>query len=330
MRPLLSILCLLFACPLSAAAADSGRILFVSPTGSDKAEGSEVRPLKSLKQALAMAKPGDEIRLAPGEYVGAVKTGCERITIAGPQDAVVRGPEDRRGIEVLHDGVTLRGFTVEKCDIGIWLYGVNGCLLEGLTVRDIGGEGVRIKNQSSGNTVRKCAFERMGRKGFDAAKGKKNGEGVYIGTAPEQRYKNEPKDVPDRSCGNIVEDCTFRTEAAEAVDIKEDSEENIVRRCTGTDSRDPDGAIFGSRGDRNRFEACTARGGLGHGFRFGGDDVPAGKYGQKEARLYGKNNVLRDCLGEKNAIYGLAEMVRPQDADDTNRFLQNGRGERKK
>jgi hypothetical protein len=170
----------------------------------------------------------------------------------------------------------------------------------------------------------------MGRQGFDAAKGKKNGEGVYIGTAPEQRSKNQPPDVPDRSWGNVVEDCTFRTAAAEAVDIKEDSEQNIVRRCVGEDSRDPDGPIFGSRGDRNRFEACIARGGLGHGFRFGGDDVPAGKYGQQVARLYGKDNVLRDCLAEKNALYGVAEMVRPQDVDASNRFVANGRGERKK
>ena len=308
----------------------AGRTVFVSPTGNDKADGSEARPLKTLKKALDTAAAGDEIRLAAGVYVGAVKTAAERVTISGPPEAIVSGPAGRRGIEVLHDGVILRGFTVEQGDIGIWLYGVKGCLLEGLTIRDIAGEGVRIKNQSTGNTVRKCHFKRMGREGFDVAQGKKNGEGVYIGTAPEQRSRNKPPDVPDRSSGNIVEDCTFETQAAEAVDIKEDSEENIVRRCTGTDSRDPDGAIFGSRGDKNRFEACIARGGLGHGFRFGGDTVPAGEFGQDEARLYGKDNVMRDCLAEKNAIYGVAEMVRPQDIDASNRFAGNGRGERKK
>ena len=170
----------------------------------------------------------------------------------------------------------------------------------------------------------------MGREGFDAAAGRKNGEGVYIGTAPEQRGKNQPPNVPDRCLANIVEDCTFKTEAAEAVDIKEDSEENIVRRCTGEGSRDPDGPIFGSRGDRNRFEDCIAKGGLGHGFRFGGDTVPQGKYGQPADRTYGMDNVLRQCRAEGNALYGAALMVLPQDVDDTNTFVGNGRGPIKK
>jgi hypothetical protein len=166
----------------------------------------------------------------------------------------------------------------------------------------------------------------MGREGFDAAAGKKNGEGVYIGTAPEQRGKNQPPNVPDRCTGNVVEDCTFRTEAAEAVDLKEDSEENLVRRCTGAGSRDPDGAIFGSRGDQNRFEECVATGGLGHGFRFGGDTVKAGQHGQKEPRTYGKDNIMRRCRSEKNAKWGAAPMVQPQDIDDSNQFAGNGSG----
>ena len=65
--------------------------------------------------------------------------------------------------------------------------------------------GVRIKNQSCQNVVRRCSFTRMGRSGFDAADGKKNGEGVYIGTAPEQRSKNVPPHLPDQCRGNIVE-----------------------------------------------------------------------------------------------------------------------------
>ena len=102
--------------------------------------------------------------------------------------------------------------------------GANDCLLEGLTVRDIGGEGIRIENQSCNNTVRKCDFQRMGREGFNAPAGEKNGEGVYIGTPPSSQ-QNQPPNVPDRCTGNIVEDCTFATGAAEAVDMKEDSEE---------------------------------------------------------------------------------------------------------
>ena len=269
------------------------------------------------------------IRLAPGVYRGDVKTRVPGVEIAGSSESIIRGPENKRGLQVLHDKTVLRGFVIEQTDIGIWLYGVSECRLEDLALRDLGGEGIRIKNQSHHNVVRKCRFERMGREGFDADRGRKNGEGIYIGTAPEQRSKNEPPNVPDRCHHNLVEDCTFATEAAEAVDIKEDSEENTVRNCTGRDSRDPDGPVFGSRGDNNRFEGCIAIGGRGHGFRFGGDTVKAGKFGQQAQRVYGKYNAMRNCRAEGNAVWGIAEMVKPQDIDDSNELADNGRGGRR-
>ena len=305
------------------------RIIHVSPGGDDAADGSVKAPVRSLGRALVLARAGDTVRLAPSVYEGNVRTTCPGVRVEGPKNALVRGPTNRRGIQVLHDDVALRGFTVEACDIGVWLYGVRGCLLENLTLRDIGGEGVRIKNGSANNVVRRCRFERLGRTGFDVAAGRKNGEGVYIGTAPEQRGRNTPPNVPDHCRGNVVEDCVFRTEAAEAVDIKEDSEENVVRRCLAEDSRDPDGGSFGARGDRNRFEACVARNGRGHGFRFGGDTVKRGEHGQPVERVYGKNNVLRNCRAENNARWGVAAMVTPQDIDASNRFENNGRGARR-
>jgi len=319
------LIALVLATPLFAAP----RTIHVSPSGSDKADGSADRPLKTLEKAMSLAATGDTIELAAGRYEGDVKTAASGVTISGPGEAVISA-SGNRGIEVLHDKTTLRGLTLERCDVGVWLYNANDCLLEGLTLRDLEGEGIRIKNQSCRNVIRQCSFTRMGRKGFDAAAGKKNGEGVYIGTAPEQRSKNRPSNVPDQSRGNVIEDCTFQTEAAEAVDIKEDSEENIVRRCTGADSRDPNGAIFGSRGDRNRFEACVATGGAGHGFRFGGDTVKQGNYGQAADRVYGANNVMRDCRAERNAAWGAAPMVQPQDIDASNRFSENGKGDVRK
>jgi hypothetical protein len=310
---------------LAAAAQAAPRTIHVSPTGNDKALGTADLPLKTLKKALGTAANGDTVVLSAGAHRGDVQTTVAGVTIEGPADAIVSAPSNR-GIEILHGQTTLRGFTLEKCDIGVWIYAASDCVLEGLTLRDMEGEGVRIRNQSCRNVVRRCSFARMGRKGFDAAAGKKNGEGVYIGTAPEQRSKNQPPNVPDQCRGNIVEDCTFQTEAAEAVDIKEDCEENVVRRCTASDGRDPDGAIFGSRGDRNRFEECVATGGLGHGFRFGGDTVKQGKYGQAADRVYGANNVMRNCRAEKNALWGAAPMVQPQDIDGSNAFAGNGKG----
>ena len=301
----------------------AGRHWFVSPEGDDAAAGTDSQPLQSLEAALEQAQSGDTIDLQPGVYTGEVQTQRAGVTITGAKDAIVRGPEDERGIEIRHDRTVLRGFTIELADIGVWVFGANECLLEDLMVQDIGGEGVRIKNGSRDNIVRGCRFERMGLEGFDVVAGRKNGEGVSIGTAPEQREQNDPPNVPDRCTGNIVENCTFDTEAGEAVDIKEDSEENIIRHCHAEDSRDPDGGIYSSRGDRNQFIHCVALGGSGHGFRFGGDTVEAGQFGQEEDRIYGKDNIMRNCHSESNVRWGVAPMVLPQDIDDSNSYLGN-------
>lgn len=306
--------------------AANAEVIHVAPQGHDRHDGSIVAPVRNLERALAIAREGDIVRLAPGTYRGGALTRCAGVTIEGPSAAVLRGPKSDRAFEVRHDRTVLRGFTIEQADIGVWLEGVSGCVLEGLTLHDLDGEAVRIKNQSRDNVVRHCRFARLGRTGFDVARGRKNGEGVYIGTAPEQRGRNRPPDVPDRCTGNLIEHCEFQTEAAEAVDIKEDSEGNLVRDCVGRRSLDPDGPIFGARGDGNRFERCVAEDGLGHGFRFGGDTVERGEHGQLERRAYGKNNVMRDCVAKGNAGWGAAVMVKPQDIDGSNRFEANGRG----
>ena len=320
--------CILTAgAPAVAQPSTAARTVHVAPAGDDRNDGSADRPLRTLVRALKAAGTGDTVRLATGTYDGGVATRVAGVTVEGPADAVVRGPAKDRAVEVRHDQTVLRGFTVERADVGVWLEGVSRCVVDGLLVRDVGGEGLRIKNQSCDNVVRNCRFERTGRTGFDANAGKKNGEGVYVGTAPEQRKKNGTPERPDRCLRNLIEDCTFVTGAAEAVDFKEDSEENVVRRCRGADSRDPDGPVFGSRGDRNRFEHCLATGGLGHGFRFGGDTVKQGKHGQEATRTYGANNVMRDCRAERNAKWGVAAMVRPQDIDASNAFSGNGSGD---
>jgi len=71
--------------------------------------------------------------------------------------------------------------------------------LLGNRLHDAGGECVRLKDFAQRNEVAGNAIARCGRVRFDLAKGAKNGEGVYIGTAPEQAGGR-----PDRSDGNLV------------------------------------------------------------------------------------------------------------------------------
>jgi hypothetical protein len=102
-----------------------------------------------------------------------------------------------------------------------------------------------------------------GLEGFNLDEDSKNGEGVYIGTAPEQRERIGG--VPDQSSENIVERSWFRTDGSEAVDIKEDSERNVVRDNVGIGSIDPDGRHLRQPGDRNEFLFNEATAGAGPG-----------------------------------------------------------------
>ena len=139
--------------------------------------------------------------------------------------------------------------------------------------------------------------------------GGKNGEGVYIGTAPEQRGDGKNPDAsPDQSDGNWVHDNTFNTQGNECVDIKEDASGNLVEgnRCTG--QRDPESAGFDSRGDANIFRANTAAGNTCAGSRLGGD-----------LANQGVGNVVYDNQLADNGQGGLKVQRSPQGAICGNR-----------
>jgi hypothetical protein len=68
----------------------------------------------------------------------------------------------------------------------VWVQGTSGVRLLGNRIHDAGGEYVRLKDFAQRDEVAGNAIARCGRVRFDLAKGAKNGEGVYIGTAPEQ------------------------------------------------------------------------------------------------------------------------------------------------
>lgn len=108
--------------------ADADSFAFVvDPTGSDQNEGSESAPLESVQEAIDRADPGDTIYLAagvhtsgdPDEPVGITRRAGEPdnpITIAGPREAIVRGPPVEQSTKPLfhitHSHVHLTGMTL--------------------------------------------------------------------------------------------------------------------------------------------------------------------------------------------------------------------------
>jgi hypothetical protein len=273
---------------------------YVSPGGSDASAGTDPgAPLATIQRAVDVAVAGDVIHLETGVYPQDVVTQRDGtadapITIIGPPDAVVTGAGAARIFEVNHDHHTLEGFTID----GLWgapgsaagyrdklLYalgeapcdGVTGLRVLGMTFRNAGGECLRLRYFARYNEIASSSFVGCGVYDFVFAGGGKNGEAVYIGTAPEQRAdgKNPTVDV-DASDFNWVHDNTFDTRGNECVDIKEGASGNLVERNVCTGQRDADSGGFDARGSGNVFRDNESFGNAGTGVRLGGDTAADG------------------------------------------------------
>lgn len=275
---------------------------YVSPNGDDINSGESAdNPFKTIQKAVNLANAGDKIKLAEGIYQEDVITkrngrADNPIVITGPKTAVLTGSKKSRVIEINHDYIHLIGFSVDglsgQKDKLIYVQGkksyagLTGIKIHKMTVQNAGGECVRLryfvkKSEVSYNTIRNC-----GSRDFVFDRGGKNGEGIYIGTAPEQRNdgRNPTRDA-DHSNGNHIHHNLINTQGNECVDVKEGSEGNIVEynECTG--QKDQDSAGLDSRGNRNVFRYNTVYGNMGAGIRLGGDDEGDGinndAYGNK-------------------------------------------------
>ena len=267
---------------------------FVAPYGNTSGNGSRSDPLQSIQEALERAKPGDTIELAPGRYFQDVRTvrngqPGRPIIIRGGRNAVVSGAGANRIVEVNHDYIELHGFTIDGRhspaqskdsyrDKLIYAVGnrpgdgVTGLRIIHMKLRNAGGECVRLRYQAQRNEIANSSIENCGVYDFVYKDGGKNGEGVYIGTAPEQLGKRGVPDASvDRSNANWIHHNTFDTRGNECVDIKEGSSGNIVEhnRCTG--QRDRKSAGLDSRGSGNTFRHNIVYGNRGAGIRLGGD-----------------------------------------------------------
>jgi hypothetical protein len=142
--------------------------------------------------------------------------------------------------------------------------------------------------------------------------GSKNGEGVYIGTAPEQLSSYNPSSEPDRTHGVWVHHNVIHP-YNECVDIKEAAHDNMVEYNTCGGQRDTESGAFDSRGGRvgegNVFRFNLVESAQGACVRFGGDSDPDGTGNA----FYG--NVCRNIGG-----YGVKQMRTPQGPVCANRF----------
>jgi hypothetical protein len=273
---------------------------YVNPAGNDSNDGlSTSKPFKTIQKAVDLAQPGEEINLSPGVYlqdVLSVRNGLAdaRISIKGPAGAVVKGGGNARIFEINHDNITLQGFTIDGQsgdpnsasgyrDKLLYVLGkqsrdgVSGLKVLNMTFTNAGGECIRLRYFAQGNEIADSTIVNCGIHDFRFNAGGKNGEGIYIGTAPEQRADGKnPTTDPDESNGNWIHDNTFNTQGNECVDIKESATGNIVERNQCTGQHDPESGGLDSRGSGNVFRSNEIYGNIGAGIRLGGDTAADG------------------------------------------------------
>lgn len=318
----------------------AGRTYYVAPGGNDSSSGTDPgQPFKTVQHAVDLAQPGDTITLGTGVYAQDVISKRDgqpsaAISIKGPADAVIQGGGNGRVIEINHDYITLDGFTIN----GLYgnpnspdgyrdklLYvlgkqprdGVRGLKVLHMTLKNGGGECIRLRYFAQQNEIANSTIQTCGVHDFRFNDGGKNGEGVYIGTAPEQRGDGKnPNSEPDLSNGNWIHDNTFNTQGNECVDIKEAASGNVVEnnRCTG--QRDPESGGFDSRGNRNVFRNNEVYGNVGVGVRLGGDSAGDGI----DNNIY--NNAMHD-----NQAGGIRFQRAPQGSICGNRMSGNRGGD---
>jgi hypothetical protein len=196
----------------------------------------KVKTSEELAAALADAKPGDTITLAARTYSGSFEaktsgTAERRIRLVGPPEAILDGGDPgfdtTFAFHLTGRFWTLEGFTLVGADKGLMLDGASDNVIDHLTVRGTGTEGVHFRAFSSRNVLKNSRVFDTGKRtpGF--------GEGVYIGSASGSNWAKVTGGEPDRCDENQVLDNHIGPDVrAEGLDIKEGTAGGVVRGNT--------------------------------------------------------------------------------------------------
>ena len=159
-RPALfaALLCLAVALPAASlpprVAGAAGQTLYVSATGNDNNDGSQARPFRQIRRALAAAGPGDTVLVADGDYLGFDLTGVNG-TPAAP--LIVRATGANANVLPTADRADNRDTIHVSFSTHV--------VIDGLRSSNANRAAMRV-NQSHHVTVRNCVFGNNARWGL--------------------------------------------------------------------------------------------------------------------------------------------------------------------
>ena len=184
--------------------------------------GTRVGSASDLRSALANARPGETIVLAPGVYQGDFQatvsgTAAVPITLCGPRSAVLQGDSIKSGYTFHLDHASywrVEGFTVQGGQKGVMTDGASNVLISGLYVHGTGDEAIHLRDFSNYDTVSHNVVRDTGLLvAF-------YGEGIYVGSANKNWCKYSGC-RPDASDHDVITGNDISNTTAENIDIKE-------------------------------------------------------------------------------------------------------------
>lgn len=212
---------------------------------------------------------------------------------------------------LVHSYVTLRGLEIRDTREGVRIEHAEGAVLSDNEIHHVDNECVRLRFSTRNARVERNVIHHCGLRG--------NGEGIYVGVAPEQRAKNGG--IADSSTGNAIAHNELYA-VQEGIDVKEDATGTSVVANTVHDATDPNSGGINVRGDDNYVAANRSIRNAGAGFRVGGDLATHPVLGP--GHRYGTHNTFVDNIAEGNAGHGYKFMTGPQLADCSNTGAGNG------
>ncbi|OOB89310.1 hypothetical protein B0T42_18255 [Rathayibacter sp. VKM Ac-2630] len=196
-----------------------------------------VRTAAELNSALIGARPGDVIGLEDGVYVGkfalrSIPSSSEGVWLCGSPNAVLSSGTTSSGTALILNSandVHLVGFSVKNSFQGIHVLASKGVQMAGLTVSEIGYEGVHFRNQTTDSLIVGSTITRTG---VVAAT---YGEGVYVGTSDRNWCEYNGCD-PDRTDRIAVMDNVIGNAGSDPIEAKEGTRDGwiIGNVVTGT------------------------------------------------------------------------------------------------
>jgi hypothetical protein len=200
-------------------------------------------------------------------------------TIDGQENlATTPYPTDLRSIDAFKDSVQAQVSDSRLVYIGSAddVRDVTGVTIRNMFLNGAGGECVRLRNNSHGNTITDSVVQycgMYGKNGNDNRTEYHNGEGIYIGTSPKS--DDQPLYDNDESSDNVITNNVIRTFGSECLNVKENAHGNLFENNVCSDNAESDefdGSSVELRGHDNVVRGNVISGSAGFGVKIQSDD----------------------------------------------------------